>query len=255
MDEQQKFLDQLEQDIPNGDPFAHLNETPEQGEEQQHEQPEEEPEDDDFLKPRNRREGRLEARLKAERESSIELAARYKAELEANTTRTETRADYLTAVERIYGTETPEAREATEILKTAFQEATANAKREAMEAYEERISQADTAVREAEATLDTMVEDIEDEFDVDFSTPRGEKAKADFYMLLERMSPKDRDGNILYYADHISVWEEYEERLKRAEDPTAKQLSSRSMSQGSTSGDSSLTTDVNERYLREQGII
>jgi hypothetical protein len=100
-----------------------------------------------------------------------------------------------------------------------------------------------------------MVEEIEDEFDVDLTSKESEKARTDFYKLLAKMSPKDRDGNIIGYADHFAVWEEYQERLKRTPDSTARNLSARSMTQGSGAAKSDLTTDVTERFLRDQGII
>jgi hypothetical protein len=254
MGEFEDFLKQTGSEQDNqDDPFAYLNETPEQGTPAEA-APEEAPAEDDGLKPRNRRERRLEAKLQAERESSIELAARLNALEEARQVKTEG-ADYLKAVERIYGTESPEAREATELLKTTLQSVKEAAKREALEVFEEKRVAETKAVSDAEAMLDTMVEEIEDEFDVDLTSPEAEKIRVGFYKALEKMSPKDRDGNILYYADHMSVWEDYQERLKPKVDTTARHLANRSMTQGSATTKTDLTTDTNERYLREHGII
>lgn len=251
--EQEQFLKDLETDALDQDPFAYLN-----GQEPPKEEPKEEekpPEEDADLKPRNRRERRLEAKLQAERESGIELAARLQALTEAQQARTDTPSEYLSNVERIYGTDSPEAREATELLKQALLSVKEEAKREALEAYEERTSAEAKAVVEAEAVLDDMVAEIEDEFDVDLSSKEAEAHRTNFYRLLEKMSPKDKEGNILYYADPIAVWEVYQERTAPKPDNTARTLASRSMTTGTSTQNSDLTKETTERYLRDQGII
>jgi len=212
---------------------------------------------DEDYNPKNRRERRLTQRLQEERESGIALAARLEAITEAQTAReAKGEADSaLNAIERIYGTESPEAREATEILKAALMEVRTSAKQDALSEIQSNYDNEANAVSEAENTLDYMLEEIEDEFNVDLSSARGAKARTDFYTLLERMSPKDREGNITSYADHISVWEEYQDRAARVPDQTAKNLAARSMTQSSGSSGDDLETNTNERYLREHGII
>lgn len=251
--EQEQFLKDLEHDGLDQDPFSYLN--GEQPPEEKKEAPVEPPQEDADLKPRNRRERRLEARLQAEREAGIELAARLQALTESQSARNDTPSEYLANVERIYGTDSPEAREATEILKQALLSVKEEAKREALEAYEERTSEEARAVVEAEALLDDMLEEVEDTFDIDLSSREAEKDRVNFYRLMEKMSPKDRDGNILYYADPVAVWEVYQERTTRKPDTTARDLASRSMTNGASSGHSDLSKDTTERYLREQGII
>lgn len=253
MDEQKKFLEDIQHDGVETDPFALLNDTPVKDDSETKD--DSTATDDDNLKPRNRRERRLEAKLKAERESGIHLAARLEAITEAQKVRVDDSVDYLKSIERIYGTDTPESREATEILKQALLEVKETAKREAIEAYEGKADAERQAVKQAEETLDEMLEEIEDEFDVDLSSPSGEKARKDFFKLMEKMSPKDKNGDILYYADHISVWETYQEKLARKPDTTAKDLSVRSMTRGQGEGKANLVDTTNERFLRENGII
>lgn len=207
------------------------------------------------LLPKNRRERRLAEKYQAEREANIAMAARLEAITEAQALRGgEETADYLKTVERIYGTESPEAREATELLKASLQSLKEEARREAIEAIREERQVETRAVAEAEQTLDEMVEELEDEFGVDIE---GSKTHlAGFLNLLERMSPKDREGNIIQYADHYAVWEEYQDRLSRAAAANpAKGLAARSMTHSGSQVESSLTTDATERYLREHGII
>jgi len=250
--EQEQFLKDLNNDTLEQDPFAYLS-----GEEPKEEpktdvQP---PEVDADLEPRNRRERRLQAKLQAERETGIELAARLQALTEAQQSRTEAPEEYLKNIERIYGTESPETREATEILKQALLSVKEEAKREALAAYEEKSSAETKAVVEAEALLDEMVEEIEDEFNVDLTSKEAETHRTNFYRLLEKMSPKDKEGNILYYADPIAVWEVYQERTAPKADTTARTLASRSMTTGTSTQNSDLTKETTERYLKEHGII
>ncbi len=251
--EQEQFLKDLNTDEQNQDPFAHLQD--DNGTDIPPVDTNAPATDEDTdLKPRNRRERRLEARLQAERESGIQLAAQLAAE--RGVKREETKpSDAFAAIDRIYGVDTPESREATDILKAALLDIKESAKLEAQAAYDEKASKDAQAVQEAERMLDSMVEEIEDEFDVDLTSKEGEQARADFFKLLERMSPKDKQGNILYYADHFSVWEDYKARTQKKTDTTAKDMSARSMANGAASTASNLANDTTERYLRENGII
>lgn len=203
------------------------------------------------LKPRNRRERRLMERLDAEKQSSAFLAGKLEARTEASKAVTE-EADYLKAVERIYGTDSPEAQLATDLLKKAIIGAREEAKVQAIaEIREERKREAEEA-RQAEQELDGILDTIEDEYGVTLTDPQ-EKA---FFTLLEKMSPKDKAGEVIEYADPHAVWEVFQERLKsRPADTRAKDMSSRSMTQSGASKSSNLQDDVHARFLRENGII
>lgn len=206
------------------------------------------------LLPKNRRERRLAEKYQAEREANIAMAARLEAITEIQTERGSETADYLKAVERLYGTDSPEAREATEILKNTLLGLKEEARREAIEAIREERQIETRAVAEAEQTLDRMIEELEDEFGVDIEGSK--QHLTGFLNLLERMSPKDREGNIIQYADHYAVWEEYQDRLSRAAAANpAKGLAARSMTHSGAQVESNLTTDATERFLKEHGII
>lgn len=200
--------------------------------------------------PRNRRERRLMEKLAAERESSMFLAGKLEARNEAERAVTE-EADYLKSVERIYGTDSPEAQIATDLLKKAIVGARDDAKREALEEMRAEFQKGDTEVREAENELDGFIEDIEDTYKVSLT---GAQEKA-YFTLLEKMSPKDRDGSVKEYADPHAVWEIFSERMQKRTDTRAKDLSSRSMVQSGASTESNLQDDVSARWLRENGII
>lgn len=211
------------------------------------EQASEESNEDKF----NRRERRLQSKLQAERESSIALAARLEALTEAQKFRQDSEPEeYLQAIEKIYGTQTPEAVEATELLKTAIQGAERRAIERAVEQFREEQQDEYESVAVEERNLDEMVESIENETGRDMD----DQERQGFFQLLERLSPKDRDGNIIEYADADAVWEELQ-AYKQPQNSRARDLASRSMVRTGASTNTSVEDSSNERWLRENGII
>lgn len=199
---------------------------------------------------RNRRERRLTAKLQAERESSIALAARLEALTEAQKFSRETTPEVDETISRIYGTNTPEAAEATALLQKALKNVEDRSTERALEKLREEQRQAAQAIQKEEKTLDGMVEEIEDEQGI---TLDGQSKKA-FFTLLERMSPKDANGEVKEYADHHAVWEELQAR-KTTQNTRAKDLASRSMVRAGASPASSVQDDATARFLKENGII
>lgn len=209
----------------------------------------EEPKEDDE-EARNRRERRLQSKLQAERESSIALAARLEILTEAQQFRKDSEpAEYLKAVERIYGTNSPEATEATELLKNALKGVEERATERALEKFREEQQQERDSVASEEKNLDEMVESIEDET----GKTLDENTKKGFFQLLEKLSPKDKDGNIIEYADHKAVWDELQARRQPTSN-RAKDLAARSLSTG-TSPKTGVAQESEERWLRENGLI
>lgn len=199
----------------------------------------------------NRRERRLQAKLQAERESSIALAARLEVITEAQKFRSESEpAEYLKSVEKIYGTNSPEATEATELLKNALKGVEDRATERALEILREENQKERDSVSAEEHNLDEMVENIEDAIghDMDDQTKQG------FFQLLEKLSPKDRDGNIIEYADPEAVWDELQAR-KQQPSSRAKDLAARSLVNSGASPQTSVSADSNQRWLIENGII
>lgn len=201
-------------------------------------------------KLRNRREKRLAAKYQAERESSIALAARLEAITEVKNSG-ESDADYLKRLERIYGTDTPENATATELLKDSFKAAEDRATERALELFRQEQQKASEAVRAEESNLESMIDDIEDEYGVTMTREQ----EQGFFRLLEKLSPKDRDGNILNYADHHTVFEMYQETLKKRTDTRSKDIAARSMTRSGASSSTQVDEDANLKFLKEQGII
>jgi hypothetical protein len=208
--------------------------------------------DAEGLKPRNRRERRLMSKLQEERESSMFLAGKLEAREEAKRSLSEER-EYLKGVERIYGTDSPEAQLATDLLKKALVGMAEDAENRAFERMQESRRKELEEESKAERELDDIVEELEDDHNVTLT----ETQRTSFFKLLERMSPKDEAGHVKEYADPDAVWEVFKDRLSSRRSPEstrAKDLSARAMVQSGAPKDNDLG-DANERYLREHGII
>lgn len=209
-----------------------------------------EEEEEEEFKPKNRRERRQQAKLEAERQSAIQLAERLAKLEEARTIRDE-EEDYLQGIERIYGTDSPEAQIATDLLKKAIVGARDDAERRAYERIQAERQNEIVAVQQAEEELDSIVDEIEDTYGIEL-TPAQEVA---YFELLQKMSPKDREGNVTSLADPHSVFEVFSDRLQKRGTNPAKALAARSMVQPGSSVETTLPDDVVARQLREMGII
>lgn len=207
---------------------------------------------EDEEEARNRRERRLKAKLQAERESAIALAARLEALTQAQrATQSSEVDDYLRVAEQIYGNTTPETAAATELLKKSLLGAEERAYARALQAFEERQQAEEAEVQEAERSLDQMVDDIEETYNVSMD----ETTQQAFYQLLERLSPK-RNGEIVEYADPHAVWEQLQARRQQNAVPNrAKDLAARSMARTGAQTNSNLEDDAHARWLRDNGII
>lgn len=205
----------------------------------------EEPEDTS-----NRQLRRLQKRYEAERESAIALAAKVEVLTSAQRAQAEVPSEYLKKIERLYGTDSPEAQAATQLLSDALKGVEDRATERALEAFRAEQQQEADAVGQNERTLDSMVEDIEDTFNVtmDAQTQKG------FFQLLEKLSPKDHNGNIIEYADAHAVFEELQARRAPAQN-RAKDLAARSMVKTGASPDTNVQDDAALRFLKDNGII
>lgn len=242
--EAQNFLDEFNQ--KQEDPFSFLEETTPVTAPVA-ETTEEVPSDPE---PRNRRERRLMEKLQSEREAAIALAAKLDAITTSQQSRTE-QSQFLEVAEKIYGTQTPELREATELLKSALSGVKDEAKREALAEWQSIQAKQQEDVKNAEKQIDSMLEEIEDEKNVDLSEG---PHRTGFLQLLEKMSPKDSNGNIIAYADHNAVWDIYQGTIKKPVNP-AKEMAARAMAQGGATGQSNLTNEVQDRWARDNGLL
>lgn len=248
MNEQEKFLADIQSD--QNQPIDVLDQ-PFAGAPEKAADPADDDNDVDNLKPKTRRERRLMRKLEEERESAIFLSGKLAGQTEAKSLITE-ESDYLKAIEKIYGTDTPEAILATDLLKKAIIGAREDAKRSALDEFNSRVQQDNEAKTRLQRELDSFIDDIEDTYGVELSSVQ-EKG---FKQLLTKMSPKDKDGNIIAYADRHAVYEAFQDKLKsNGSSNRAKEISARSMTQSGASKESTLPDDATTRFLSENGII
>lgn len=206
---------------------------------------------------KNRRMRRMEEKWQAEREANIALNERVKALSEVQKFREESQSDTLDAdLSRIYGTDTPQGQEATRILQKVLQKHTKDAEERAYERFIQARQEEEGERAEASQTIDTELESLEDDFNIDLTSnaPAARKARTELLDLVEKLSPKDREGNIVEFADFGAAFELYQSR-KSGENSRQKDLGSRSMVRGGSSGSSNLEKDARENYLREIGIL
>lgn len=206
-------------------------------------------EDDEDDKP-NRRERRLQTKLQQEREAGIALAARLEALSEAAKLREGSEASsFEKLAERIYGNQTPENAEATQLLVNALKEVEKSSTEKAVAQFREDQRKEREALTQEVKSLEGMVEDIEDEYNVTLDEP----TQNAFYQLLSKLSPKDSEGEIIAYADHHAVWEELKSRKQAVQNTRAKDVATRSMVKTGAPAESKLEDDSVRRYLQSQG--
>lgn len=177
---------------------------------------------------KNRRHRRLEQQLQVEREARIraEALAAARAELPA---RGEESIDERLV--RLYGAENVEAQRLTQAViddavSKAEERAIARMRKEADEAAQEQT--------QFEAYIDSELEAIEDEHNVDLTSdaPAARKARREFKELVQKLSPKDENGYVKDFADFQEVWDIYQNQ-KAVEKPDsasrAKEIAARTM--------------------------
>lgn len=153
---------------------------------------------------------------------------------EATQPQADTRMDEV--LNRIIGNDTPEKVQGVRDMKDLLMGLTGKAKAEALAELESRQNQALEADREAERELETAFDNIEESYDVDLTSrnPLAVKLRQEFVSYVERIAPKDRNGDIRDYPDMNAAWEDFSERRKLTAQPNrAKELASRSMARSS----------------------
>lgn len=203
-------------------------------------------------KARNRKERKMGEKIQQLREEAIALNARLETIKESQSLRNDSEeAEYLKRVEKIYGNASPEAVEATTLLKESLEAVKKAAKEEALqEIYNERGNEAQ-AIRTEEQNIDSILEKVEEDYDIDITSKTERDA---FLYLLGKLSPKDKDGNIIEYADPDATAEIFlshkEKKVNRA-----KELANRSTTRSGAISTTTLQDDSTVRFLKANGII
>ena len=225
------------------DPFG---EAPEQEVEPKEEEAEVEP-----LK--NRQARRMADKLQAEREANIALAERVKVLSEVKQFSKETGVDERLL--RLYGSE-EQGKAAAELHNSLLEDFATKAEERAYQRFENARQEEAKAQRDAESFIDNELESLEDEFNVDLTSnaPSARKARKELLETVQKLSPKDENGNIKDYADFASAFEMYQ-ASKKEPSTQKKDLASRSMVRSGSSSATKLEDSVMERTLKDAGII
>lgn len=201
----------------------------------------------------NRAARRWRERAQAEKEQNIALAARLQALSEAEKFRQEMSGKSVDErLLTLYG-DNENGRKAAQITQSLLEDAEKRAEERALNRIQEAQRQAESEVSENENFIEQELESLEERLGIDLTEdPENRQA---FLTLVEKYSPKDREGNIKEYADFDAVAEVF---MKTREKPNAinKDLSSRSMVRsGSSTTVGKAETQATENYLKNLGII
>ncbi|MDE2233292.1 MAG: hypothetical protein KGJ90_04145 [Patescibacteria group bacterium] len=200
---------------------------------------------------KNRQKRRWLGRIQSEKETNAALSERLRLIEESQKSRKESGS---AEIERIFGNNTPEGQEATAILLRKLEEIENRAVDKALEKFRDEQLQQVMDVKKEEDLLEDMLEEIEEIYpEADFSNRDTRRA---FLDRLERMSPKDSNGDIIEYADPHAVWEDYaagrEKSKSRAKDLAARGMSS---SAGAAASQEEVKKSELEAEMIKQGII
>lgn len=201
---------------------------------------------------KNRRHRRLEQELEREREARIRAEEALKhSEVQSFTKDIEVPDKWL----RIYG-DNENSRLAWKLQQEIFEEQANRIRQEALEVQQEREIEEQQEEAMYEDFIDSELEAIEDEYGIDITgdSKSSKQIRQEFLTLIEELSPKDREGNIIEYADFDSTFRIYQNQIEKADKTRHREIASRSMEKSGTQTKSAENIET-ERYLREQGII
>lgn len=136
---------------------------------------------------------------------------------------------------RLIGNDTPEKVAMVKEAKARDERMLEQAEERAFNRLSQREQEEVQAEKEAEQELDSAFESIEETYDVDLTSARSQKTRSEFLTFVEKIAPKNKDGEILDYPDMNSAWETFSEMRKPSEPSRAKQLASRGMARSSES--------------------
>jgi hypothetical protein len=140
--------------------------------------------------------------------------------------------DVIDSFTAIVGNDTPEKIKALDALQKSLNSLDQRASQKAIQALEGIKQEELQADQKAEQELESAFDNIEKTFDVDITSnnPTAIKTRKEFVSFVEKIAPKDRNGDIVDYPDMTSAWETFSAIKKSTATPSrAKELASRSM--------------------------
>lgn len=137
---------------------------------------------------------------------------------------------------RLIGNDTPEKVAMIKEAMARDERLLEQAEERAFNRLSQKEQEAIEADKQAEEELDNAFENIEETFDVDITSNNSvaRKTRQEFVSFVEKIAPKDRNGDIVDYPDMASAWETFSEMKKSTATPSrAKELAARSMARSS----------------------
>ena len=145
---------------------------------------------------------------------------------------------------RIIGNDTPEKLSAIKDFKKVLLEREDKGAEKALNYFQEQQAKEQEVYKEAENEVEQGFESIEETFGIDLDAPNATKVRNDFIDFVQRISPKDRDGNIVEYADFTESFSLFQEMNKKpSSNSRNKELASRGVSRGADASNAPVSGD------------
>ncbi len=166
---------------------------------------------------KNRRQRRLEEKMKQKDEMLIALNERVKVLSEVRNGEPVAAGEMPPEWVALYGN-TDESKNAWAMQSRIFGSMKEQAKIEAVQELERRQQAAIEEQKQYESHIDSELEALEDEYDVDLTSnaPAARKARREFLEMVQSLSPKDESGTLTGYADFESTFEIYQRTKAQA---------------------------------------
>lgn len=218
----------------------------------------EEAKDEESEGRKNRAHRRLEDKLNETREMNIALAERVKVLSEQRSEKNELSSSEMPAEwVALYGS-SPEAESAWKVQEKLLQKHTEIAEERAVERIRNEQKQVLEEQKAYESVIDSQLESVEEEFNVDLTSnaPSAKKARREFLEMVQKLSPKNEDGEITGYADFHSTFEIFKDSREKAQNSETttrqKEISTRSMQKaGSPAPASQQTTPGFRGWMKD----
>lgn len=133
---------------------------------------------------------------------------------------------------RLIGNDTPEKVAMIREYKEREQRLIEQAEERSLNRISNERQQALEAEREADEQLANAIDDIEETYNIDLTSkdPVARKNRVDFMNFIEKIAPKNSDGEITEFPDMLSAYETFQEMKASTKAPSrAKDLAARSM--------------------------
>jgi hypothetical protein len=190
---------------------------------------------------KDRRHRRLEQKLQAERESNIALSTRLNTLSEMDKFAKDNAGEVNPDIAKMFDNSEVGKENALRMSKV-LRESEERAEQRAIERLEAKQAAAAEEQKKYENQIDTELETLEDQYNVDLTSdsPKARKARRELLEAVQEISPKDENGDIIAYADFDATFKQYQRSLKeeKPDNSRRQEIASRSMQRSSgTSGD------------------